>query len=76
MCTIIDMTHLYIKFSLADPWLSNLHRLRRKDESPSTTAKRLLKACLELAPEKEEVTELRERITALESAIAELKDKD
>lgn len=70
------MAHRYIKFSLADPWLSNLHRLGREGESPDGTASRLLKACLELSPERDEVTELRERVASLESAIAELKNKD
>lgn len=66
------MTHRYIKFSLADPWLSNLYRLGREGESPDGTASRLLKACLELSPERDEVSELRERIAALETAIAAL----
>jgi hypothetical protein len=69
------MESRYIKFSLADPYLSNLDRLRREGESHDLAAKRLLKACLELSPERDEVTELKERIAALETAIADLLSK-
>lgn len=64
--------HEYVRFSICEPWLGKLKELGREGESPSTTASRLLKACLELSPERNEVSELRERIAALEAAIAAL----
>lgn len=62
----------YLKFSIAGDELAAFERLKKPGESDTIAAGRLFRACLALTPEKDEVRELKDRIAALETAIANL----